>query len=363
MEEHTSTAGDANRPAKAYEQMEGEQKLDNDEIALYDRQIRLWGMAAQARMRNTRVLLVNFGALGGEVAKNLVLSGIGSLTILDNRVAAAEDLGSQFLLAEEDLGRLRAEVGAARLRDMNPRVSLAVDARNVTEQPAEYFAGHDLVVATDCSRADLEKINAACRARGVPFYAGGLHGLWGYVFVDLVQFDSTEEKAVTVDAPITALGSVSERREVVTVRREHEEDPRSAREIVTTRNYYRPFSEVLAQGTLAGRLTPRQLRRLLPALPLTLAAFLHGHGNDDVASFEAEVKKMCHQLGSSPSNVPAECTELFLRQIGVELPPVAAVIGGAMAQDIINTMGKRQSPLNNFVVLDGITLDMQIFEL
>ena len=43
-------------------------------------------------------------ALGNEVAKNLVLAGIGSLTIQDDGVVAAEDLGAQFLVSESDLG-------------------------------------------------------------------------------------------------------------------------------------------------------------------------------------------------------------------------------------------------------------------
>jgi len=51
----------------------------SDEIALYDRQIRLWGMQAQERLRNANILLVNIKALGNEIAKNLVLAGIGSI--------------------------------------------------------------------------------------------------------------------------------------------------------------------------------------------------------------------------------------------------------------------------------------------
>ena len=42
--------------------------------------------------------------LGNEIAKNLVLAGIGSLTIQDDGVLTAEDLGAQFLCTESDLG-------------------------------------------------------------------------------------------------------------------------------------------------------------------------------------------------------------------------------------------------------------------
>lgn len=77
----------------------------SDEVALYDRQIRLWGFQAQEHIRNANILLVNIRALGNEIAKNLVLAGIGSLTIVDNAHVTEEDLGSQFLVGEEDVGK------------------------------------------------------------------------------------------------------------------------------------------------------------------------------------------------------------------------------------------------------------------
>ena len=68
------------------------QSLSADEIALYDRQIRLWGAQAQARIRSAHILLVSLRALGTEIAKNLVLAGISSLTIIDDEPVTEEDL-------------------------------------------------------------------------------------------------------------------------------------------------------------------------------------------------------------------------------------------------------------------------------
>jgi len=42
------------------------------------------GIEAVAKQAEARVLLVNLGALGVEVAKNLVLAGCKELVILDN---------------------------------------------------------------------------------------------------------------------------------------------------------------------------------------------------------------------------------------------------------------------------------------
>lgn len=80
-------------------------ELSADEIALYDRQLRLWGIEAQNRMRKARVLLITMKALGNEVAKNLALAGIGSLTVLDPEVVSEEDIESEFFIGNRHLGR------------------------------------------------------------------------------------------------------------------------------------------------------------------------------------------------------------------------------------------------------------------
>jgi ubiquitin-like 1-activating enzyme E1 A len=76
-----------------------------DEIALYDRQIRLWGVQAQEKIRTANILLVSIKALANEVAKNLVLAGIGSITLADHEVVTEDDLGAQFFISEADVGK------------------------------------------------------------------------------------------------------------------------------------------------------------------------------------------------------------------------------------------------------------------
>lgn len=79
--------------------------LSADEIALYDRQIRLWGAQAQERIRSANILLVSLRALGTEIAKNLTLAGISSLTIVDDEPVTEDDLGAGYFLREEDIGK------------------------------------------------------------------------------------------------------------------------------------------------------------------------------------------------------------------------------------------------------------------
>jgi ubiquitin-like 1-activating enzyme E1 A len=79
--------------------------LSAEEMAQYDRQIRLWGAEAQQRIRSANILLISLRALGTEIAKNLTLAGVQSLTIIDDELIVEEDLGAQFFIREEDIGK------------------------------------------------------------------------------------------------------------------------------------------------------------------------------------------------------------------------------------------------------------------
>lgn len=96
--------------------------LSADEIALYDRQIRLWGAQAQEKIRSANILLISLRALGTEIAKNLTLAGISSLTLVDDDPVTEEDLGSQYFLREEDVGKPVSTRGTSLHRAMTNRL-------------------------------------------------------------------------------------------------------------------------------------------------------------------------------------------------------------------------------------------------
>lgn len=78
-------------------------ELTEKEAEIYDRQIRLWGVEAQRRMRASRVLISGLNALGTEVAKNIVLAGV-SATLHDDTPISETDLGAQFFVRMEHVG-------------------------------------------------------------------------------------------------------------------------------------------------------------------------------------------------------------------------------------------------------------------
>jgi len=80
-------------------------QITEDEAAVYDRQIRLWGLDAQQRMRNATILIVRLRGAATEAIKNIVLAGIGKLVLVDSDDVSDEDLGTGFFFREEDVGK------------------------------------------------------------------------------------------------------------------------------------------------------------------------------------------------------------------------------------------------------------------
>ena len=56
------------------------------------------GKDAMHKIQQSNVLISGLGGLGVEIAKNVILSGVKSVTLHDKSVASSYDLSSQVLL-------------------------------------------------------------------------------------------------------------------------------------------------------------------------------------------------------------------------------------------------------------------------
>lgn len=182
----------------------------------YDRQIRLWGMETQLRMTTTRVLICGAGGLAAEVAKNLVLAGVGRVTLQDHMAVTEDDLqrGGQFLLGGAEVGANRAESSLSFLRGLNPSVEVTACTDDVRAATAEHLAQFDLAIFTELEIGEVVQLGLlarearagvreppAKRARGaeddgasgpaprsVHVIGAGAAGLYGWVALDLGEY-------------------------------------------------------------------------------------------------------------------------------------------------------------------------------
>ncbi|CAN7939503.1 unnamed protein product [Ixodes hexagonus] len=169
-------------------------ELSEEEANLYDRQIRLWGLESQKRLRSTRVLVAGLNGLGAEVVKSLVLAGVKSITLLDHRNVSADDFSSQFMVQRTDIGKNRAHSSRAYAQSLNPMVEVLSEEGSLTDRDDAYLERFNVVCCAETPSTEaLVRLNAACRARGIKFYCGHVWGLFGYFFSDLVEHTYTQE--------------------------------------------------------------------------------------------------------------------------------------------------------------------------
>lgn len=169
-----------------------EVELTEQEAELYDRQIRLWGLESQKRIRTSRILIAGLNGLGAEVAKNIILSGVQSVTLLDHRSVSEIDFCSQFFTPRDAVGKNRAEASLIRAQALNPMVEITIDKDNIDEKMDEFFHKFDVVVLIEVPTATLVRIDNVCRLKGVRFFSGDVWGMHGYSFIDLQEHEFAE---------------------------------------------------------------------------------------------------------------------------------------------------------------------------
>lgn len=151
----------------------------------WDRQVQWFaqecgdGPERQRRLLDATVLVIGVGGLGSSVAELLTRAGIGTLVLADNDVVERSNLPRQSLYAEHDIGALKVDAAAARLRLLSPDVRIERTSRGVTGSGdvAALFAAHDpqlVICAADRPPIAIKSwIEDAASAYGVAVMHGG----------------------------------------------------------------------------------------------------------------------------------------------------------------------------------------------
>ena len=120
------------------------------DVKRYDRQIRLWGLETQRGLQSARVLLLRVNGLCNEIAKNLVLAGVGHVCIQDPETLVESDLqvGGLFHVNKTQLGTSKADALVQGLRPLNPHGQITSETSTLGELSDEFIAKFDYVIST-----------------------------------------------------------------------------------------------------------------------------------------------------------------------------------------------------------------------
>lgn len=170
--------------------------------SLYSRQRYMLGDGAMIKMAQSKVFLSGLGGLGVEIAKNVVLAGVKSITLHDTKTACYHDLGSQFFLREDDIKdkKNRAEASASRLAELNPYVNIQTSTSSISKGNFDFLTHYQCVILTDAPLSVQLEVDSFCRSQKPPikFISGGVRGVFSWSFCDFGPefevLDSTGEE-------------------------------------------------------------------------------------------------------------------------------------------------------------------------
>lgn len=120
--------------------------MDNDWTT---RTALLLGTEGMRRLAASHVLVVGLGGVGAYAAEEIARAGVGRMTLVDADVVSLSNLNRQLPALHSTLGKPKAEVMAARLRDINPDLEIEVRNCFVRDEETEALldaAHYDFVV-------------------------------------------------------------------------------------------------------------------------------------------------------------------------------------------------------------------------
>ena len=136
----------------------------------------LYGSAAMDRLQNARVAVFGIGGVGGYAVEALARSGIGALDLVDHDRVSFSNLNRQIIATRSSLGRLKVEVAAERIRDINPDCTVRTYQTFFLPETAGDFDFRDYDYVVDAVDTVTAKLLLAEKAQeaNVPIGCGPL---------------------------------------------------------------------------------------------------------------------------------------------------------------------------------------------
>ncbi|MHA7275078.1 molybdopterin-synthase adenylyltransferase MoeB [Arthrobacter sp. Hz1] len=160
--------------------------LSREETERYSRHLIIpgFGLTAQQRLKNARVLVIGAGGLGSPALLYLAAAGVGTLGIVDDDVVDVSNLQRQIIHGVSNLGQSKAESAAQSIAELNPLVTVRRhEVRLDNSNALEIFADYDLILDGTDNFATRYLVSDAAEILGKPYVWGSILRFDGQVSV------------------------------------------------------------------------------------------------------------------------------------------------------------------------------------
>jgi len=162
--------------------------LSEKELDRYSRQVMLEeiGYQGQLKLKQAKVCVVGVGGLGNPIVTRLAAMGVGKIRIVDRDVIELSNLHRQTMFNEDDIGQVKVETAAKKLRKLNADIVIEELPISINDYTAlEVVDGCDVVVDALDSVNARYSLNKACIEKKIPFVTGAAVGVTGQCFTIL----------------------------------------------------------------------------------------------------------------------------------------------------------------------------------
>ena len=121
------------------------------------------GYQGQLKLKQAKVCVVGVGGLGNPIVTRLTAMGVGKIRIVDRDVIELSNLHRQTMFNEDDVGQVKVETAAKKLRKLNPDIIIEEMPVSINDYTAlEVVDGCDVVVDALDSVNARYSLNKAC---------------------------------------------------------------------------------------------------------------------------------------------------------------------------------------------------------
>lgn len=160
--------------------------LKKEELRRYARHLNLpdFGVEAQEKLKEARVLIIGAGGLGCPMLQYLAAAGVGNIGIVEYDTVDESNLQRQILYTTADIGKSKAKTAKKRLQELNPHIDIQIFETPLTSDNAiEIIEQFDIVADGTDNFPTRYLVNDACVLAGKPNVYGSIFRYEGQVAV------------------------------------------------------------------------------------------------------------------------------------------------------------------------------------
>jgi adenylyltransferase/sulfurtransferase len=144
------------------------------------------GYQGQLKLKQASVCVVGVGGLGNPIVTRLAAMGVGKIRIVDRDVIELSNLHRQTMFNEDDIGQVKVETAAKKLRKLNQDIVIEELPVSINDYTAlDVVDGCDVVIDALDSVNARYSLNKACIEKKIPFVTGAAVGVTGQSFTIL----------------------------------------------------------------------------------------------------------------------------------------------------------------------------------